>query len=823
MTTTDIIENLLEEYTRRTKNGERSYQIKDSYSSFYINKYYSEEEQVAFGKKGLLTVLDHIKTKRDLIIAENDTASLQTLYKSINPHQFLFEFCVPYAAPELQEEDIFPFLAYYDSSPRLEIYNDLSKKTFEADISNALLYHGYVLDLVIIFQQQHSLSEQLVTKLEQLKDYPSIKEYESQLKRIDDVINGESRLYRVAIPEKIIKKLSASDLASGKKWEWLQKTELKFIERKEDFFSLIEALSEVNYFNKQALRPSSKEIIELIDPEEFEVFVLDLYHEIQKDGKKRSGWFVGDKVIAFQIFVWLMHHLDTPNQFSVLSKLAEKCFSKIPGVGPVSRKLGDVILKILEESETIEGLGILLNLKVKSKYPVFRDALTISIKNAINYTKLDPNEVEDYFIDDYGLADGEVDSEFGAFRSTIIIEDFSKVNLQWYKEDGSIQKSVPAKVKTDYASELKLWKAKQKDIKKGLSAQKQRVEGFWRKKKKWAYPTWERYLLNHQLLRYVSRPLIWQFEDGGIITSAMWHEGNLIDANGTAIEGVHSTSVSLWHPSSATVEEVQSWRQLILDKEIKQPFKQAFREIYLVTDAEITTSTYSNRFLNHVVRHHKFAALAKQRIWTYANVYAQHPPYIKYPDYGIAATFDLENNHDFANTGRVHFRDTRRKQALSMEDVPVLIFSETMRDIDLFVGVCSIGIEDEWNQNQYRQYWRNYSTSDLSETAKTRRVILANMLPKLAIKDQCELTDKYLKVKGTVRTYKIHLGSGNILMEPNDQYLCIVPARGKKGPADSLFLPFDDDAVFSIILSKAFLLANDDTIKDEVILNQIKP
>jgi hypothetical protein len=27
-------------------------------------------------------------------------------------------------------------------------------------------------------------------------------------------------------------------------------------------------------------------------------------------------------------------------------------------------------------------------------------------------------------------------------------------------------------------------------------------------------------------------------------------------------------------------------------------------------------------------------------------------------------------------------------------------------------------------------------------------------------------------VKGELRTYRIHLGSGNILMEPNDQYLC---------------------------------------------------
>lgn len=39
--------------------------------------------------------------------------------------------------------------------------------------------------------------------------------------------------------------------------------------------------------------------------------------------------------------------------------------------------------------------------------------------------------------------------------------------------------------------------------------------------------------------------------------------------------------------------------------------------------------------------------------------------------------------------------------------------------------------------------------------------------------------------------------------------------------ANKLFLPFDDDVIFSIILSKAFLLAADDKIKDQVILNQI--
>jgi hypothetical protein len=77
-------------------------------------------------------------------------------------------------------------------------------------------------------------------------------------------------------------------------------------------------------------------------------------------------------------------------------------------------------------------------------------------------------------------------------------------------------------------------------------------------------------------------------------------------------------------------------------------------------------------------------------------------------------------------------------------------------------------------------------------------------------------------VRGKLRTYKIHLGSGNILMEPNDQYLCIVPARDPvSAGSERLFLPFEGDATLSIVLSKAFLLAADDAITDPTIVRQI--
>ena len=166
-------------------------------------------------------------------------------------------------------------------------------------------------------------------------------------------------------------------------------------------------------------------------------------------------------------------------------------------------------------------------------------------------------------------------------------------------------------------------------------------------------------------------------------------------------------------------------------------------------------------------------------------------------------------------------------EPLQLEEIPPLIFSETMRDVDLFVGVASVGNDPNWSDGgpdgRYRDYWTSYSFGDLSETAKTRKQVLQRLVPRLKIAERCRLTERFLLVQGDVRTYKIHLGSGNILMEPNDQYLCIVPARGAAngGLSGKVFLPFEGDGTLAIILSKAFLLAQDKKIKDPTILQQI--
>jgi hypothetical protein len=59
------------------------------------------------------------------------------------------------------------------------------------------------------------------------------------------------------------------------------------------------------------------------------------------------------------------------------------------------------------------------------------------------------------------------------------------------------------------------------------------------------------------------------------------------------------------------------------------------------------------------------------------------------------------------------------------------------------------------------------------------------------------------------------------MMEPGSRYLCIVPDR-LKIDRDKVLLPFEGDSLLSVILSKAFLLADDRAITDPSIISQIQ-
>jgi hypothetical protein len=337
-------------------------------------------------------------------------------------------------------------------------------------------------------------------------------------------------------------------------------------------------------------------------------------------------------------------------------------------------------------------------------------------------------------------------------------------------------------------------------------------------------------------MKVVSDKLIWHFFDEERSIQGFYIDNKFVDSNNNSITWLsENINVQLWHPIGFPIETIFNWREFLESNQIIQPFKQAYREVYLVTDAELTTRVYSNRFAAHILRQHQFAALCKQRGWMYTlmgNWDSENTPYINLQLWDIRAEFYVNADwhatnlnsagvFNYISTDQVRFY--RGGVHLNMEDVPKIVFTEIMRDVDLFVGVTSIGNDGNWQDSgdqNTNTYWHNYSFAELTESSKIRESVLKRLIPRLKISNQCTFDGKYLIVKGAFRTYKIHIGSGNILMSPNDQYLCIVPQRSNTR-TDKIFLPFEGDHMLSIILSKALLLAEDDKIKDKTIFNQI--
>jgi hypothetical protein len=346
----------------------------------------------------------------------------------------------------------------------------------------------------------------------------------------------------------------------------------------------------------------------------------------------------------------------------------------------------------------------------------------------------------------------------------------------------------------------------------------------------------QRQLIDHVVGGIVGRKLIWRFDIDRKIVSAMWQGDRWADVRGRRIAPSDSTTATLWHPLDAAVDEVLAWRERLDELAVQQPFKQAYREIYTLSDAERATRIYSNRFAAHIIRQAQFRQLAKTRGWKVGLVGPwdsgdeQHPER-KLPRWRLRAEFwvhgagdEFQTGFTYVATDQVRFYQAAETEPLPLENIPPLVFSEVMRDVDLFVSVASVGNNPEWSDGgpggQYRDYWQQYSFGELGATAQTRRTLLETLIPRLKIAKRCKLLDRFLQVKGELHTYKIHFGSGNILMSPNDRYLCIVPKQ--VDGVERVFLPFEGDGTLSVILSKAFMLAEDTKINDPTIVSQLK-
>ncbi|MBE9060978.1 DUF4132 domain-containing protein [cf. Phormidesmis sp. LEGE 11477] len=567
--------------------------------------------------------------------------------------------------------------------------------------------------------------------------------------------------------------------------------------------------------------------------------------------KGRNSFYYNSYI--FKWLMWLGAEQNNAELAQAIGSLANAAYSKNNEHGSRRISLGNVCVMALGRMQIPQAVEQLSLLKAKVKFTPAQKQIEKALTQVAEREGLTWIEIEEMSVPTYGLTEvGILRETLGDYTAELRVRDTNRVVISWIRPDGKSQKSVPKAVKDHSAEALKNLKQTVKELRRMLPVQRDRIESIYLQPRTWDFATWRSRYLDHPLVGTLARRLLWQFESGTeeketSHTVGIWQTDRLVNLEGQPISELDDTTrVSLWHPITSDSETIQAWRRQLWEYQIQQPFKQAHREVYLLTPAEEATRTYSNRFAAHILKQHQFKALCDRRGWRYSlqlmiDCNLDSSAVLMLPHWDLQAKFRVEGvgeeyGEDSTDAGTFWHVATDHTsfqllnspaaiEPLGLSNIPAIVFTEAMRDIDLFVGVASVGNDPNWidsgNRHQHQTYWHSYSFGDLSATAKTRRQALENLVPKLKkIRDRCSFQDRFLIVKGDIRTYKIHLGSSNILMEPNDQYLCIV--RSHNAHAESFFLPFEGDKTLSLILSKAFLLADDANIKDETIVQQIQ-
>ncbi len=546
--------------------------------------------------------------------------------------------------------------------------------------------------------------------------------------------------------------------------------------------------------------------------------------------------------------MWLAAMASSEAAIRVLEAYAVKCLTWVR-FDYLSLVLGNAAIHAFTLMPGTAGVGSLTRLKRRLSRPGEIKTVEKAIAALSQTRGMSPGEIEEVGLPDYGFsADGSREIVVGSARAQFVITDASALQTNWSDADGRPLTGPPAALKDEFKAALAALKAEAKEIGETLKAQRMRLESLYLDERTWVFDAWRRRYLEEPLVSGLTRRLIWSFGTGDEWTPAIASHDGVRDLAGKRLDtDAGSQRVKLWHPMQSDTATVIAWRRRLAELGVTQPFKQAHREIYVLTDAEAQTGLYSNRFAGHFVEQTKFRALCHTRGWACPAFGVWSPSgyqaYKRLAAAGLQVDLDiqpLDPIHAWAHTddrmmnerrgmsehvltSRIRF--LRNGEELPLATISPVLFSEMMRDMDLFVSLSSIANDPTWaeraNVERLGDYWHATATGPLTETGASRREALKDLLPGLAIASRCRLEERYLVVEGQLTTYKIHLGSANILMTPSNQYLCIV-AAGIQKRADAIRLPFEGDMTLSLILSKAFLLADDKSIKDPSIVSQIK-
>lgn len=548
--------------------------------------------------------------------------------------------------------------------------------------------------------------------------------------------------------------------------------------------------------------------------------------------------------------VWILALSNRAEACCSIGDFAVGCLRKVRMLGAVSQKVGFACVQALGAMECNEAVSQLARLRAKVKYAVALRLIEKCVRQAAERNGLTVDELEDFAVPSYPIdAQGQAKIAVGDATAVVKLGHDGGAGIVWQNADGKPVKSVPSHIKKAFPKEVKKSAALAKDLERDYSAQVYRLESSFLRVRTMPLAHWRKSFIGHSLLSLPGRRLIWVFsDDAGWEAPGLYSGGQVCGTDGQAIDLSRATKVRLWHPLSSDASEVQRWRERVFAARVRQPFRQAFREFYEVTDGERRTKMHSNRFAGIVMRQHQFSSLCRARGWSYrlmgAGFDGFNVPTKPLDSWGMHAEFyvDLPSDRDSALSESAlgeqsesginlflssdHVRFYRDRKEIAIEDVPAIVYSEVMRDVDLFTSVSAVGRDESWSHAGDRGVGVLGSGRDLEELSAVlalRVEMLTRVLPLTPMATHCRIEKSWLEVKGQVGTYRIQIPWVLVVRVTDSgfRHLNIPQKVLDKVPLDLAAFPIDLDYRTETVLRTAYVLVNDWRIDSPDLIRQL--
>jgi hypothetical protein len=171
------------------------------------------------------------------------------------------------------------------------------------------------------------------------------------------------------------------------------------------------------------------------------------------------------------------------------------------------------------------------------------------------------------------------------------------------------------------------------------------------------------------------------------------------------------------------------------------------------------------------------------------------------------------------------YRDGRE---VAVDEVPAILYSEVMRDIDLFTSVSAVGADETWADQGDRGtgiFTDRFDLHEFSCLVALRWEVLSLVVPQTPIQDRCKIHKSWLEVRGQLGTYRIEFawGGASLVTDKEFRWLRIPTKILDAVPLDLGAIPIEMDYRTEMILRKAHLLADDWKIDSPDLIKQLMP